>query len=252
MRISLALVCDEQRRAIGDVVAALRHGGLRFDAYQTDAWEPGCTRLTLNGEADVPSLAEISDEVLAVEGVTEILDLRVPGGGSLRSEEAPRPDEEEDDDPWVTRVVRAYPKIVSLVQEFEQSLRPEEHEHGTTKLGVEVGRRIAARHPSLSRVDSVPAALETVVVPQLRPLVESKVEGGDLEVVRSAFARHTAHLMYLPFVQHSHRCYFLTGLIMGMLKAAPRLPRIRVDEIRCRQAGDSACFFRITPTQRRD
>lgn len=250
MRISLALVCDERRRAVDDVVEALRHGGLHFGGYETDAWEPGCTRLILKGEADAPSLKELSNDLLAVEGVTEILDLRVPGGASLRAED-PLPDErpseeDEDPDPWVTRLVRAYPKIVSLVQEFEESQRPDEREHGTTKLGVEVGRRMVAGHPSLSQVSSVAAALEDIVAPQLRPLAECKVEGGHLKATHTVFTRHAVSLMYLPFVNEPHRCYFLTGFILGMLTAAPRLPRVRVEETKCRNAGDSMCYFRIT------
>ncbi|NIR32073.1 MAG: hypothetical protein GWN84_22780 [Gammaproteobacteria bacterium] len=253
MRISLALVCDERRRAVGDVVAALRHGGLHFEGYETDEWEPGCTRLILKGEADVPSLKQLSGDVLALEGVTEILDLRVPGGASLRTEEATLQEEPpgEDEDPWVTRVVRAYPKVVSLVQEFEESVRPDEREHATTRLGVEVGWRVVARHPRLLQVESVPAALEDIVVPQLRSLVECNVDGGQhLKVTRTAFTQRAVNVMYLPFVNEPHRCYFLTGLIMGMLKSAPRLPRIRVEETKCRDAGDSVCYFRITPHKR--
>jgi hypothetical protein len=216
--------------------------GFDFQGYRVYGWDRQRRRVSVFAEGDEVYMGRLPSRLVAVEGITEVIEVQRVGpmtepgvlARGLRQES-----------PFVNDIVWAYPRIRYLLEEFEQAQPWWEREHRVTKLGVEVGSRMGAYDSLLHEAMTPHAALQNAIAPALKPVAQGIVEGDNLKITRSLFVRRNLDRLYLGHSRGERgHCFFLSGLIFGMLKQARRIPRVWVTETACRELGDGYCYFR--------
>lgn len=241
MEMVIIVIAERKTGALGRVAGTLSAYGLDFQGHRVYGWDRQRRRLSIFAEGDEVDMGNLCSRLLAVDGVAEILKVqrvdRTTEPGTLASEL-------RQENPFVNDIVWAYPRIRYLLEEFEQAQPWWEREHQITKLGVEVGSRIGAYDRLLHEAPTPHAALQTAIMPALKPVAQGAVEGDDLKIMRSLFVRRNLDMLYLGHSRGEQgHCFFLSGLIVGMLKQAPRIMRVCVTETACRELGDGFCYF---------
>lgn len=242
MEVVVVVVAQRKTGTIGRLASALSDYGLQFQGYRLYGGEHQQCRIKVLAEGDEVHLGELPSGLSTVDGVTEVLKTQLL---DPTTEPGALARELRQESPFVNDIVWAYPRIRYLLEEFEQSQPWYEREHQITKLGVEVGSRMGAYDPLLSEALTPHAALQTAILPALRPLAQGVVEGDNLKIIRSLFVRRNLDMLYLGHSRGERgHCFFLSGFIAGMLNEATRIPRVCVTETACRELGDGFCYFR--------
>ena len=158
---------------------------------------------------------------------------------AMRSEaplpEPPAPEGTVVDD-MVQKIVDAYPDIVGLVLELDQTLTSETREEVLAALGEEVGAEVfRARHANMRVPSSISQGLQLAIVPSVNLFALAKAQGNRLDVPACPFCRNLR--------SSSPRCHFLAGFVQGMLNSIPGLEAVWVHETLCRAKGDDTCTF---------
>ena len=242
MEVVVVVIAEKKPGTIARVASALSDYGLSFQGHRVYGCDRQRCRVKILAEGDAVHIGEIPSGLRAVDGVAAVINAQLVDPttepGSLAREL-------EQVSPFVNDIVWAYPRIRYLLEEFEQAQPWHEREHQLTKLGVEVGNRLGAYDPHLNEALTPHIALQTAIVPALRPVAQGAVDGDNLKVTRSLFVRRDLDMLYLGHSRGERgHCFFLCGLIFGMLKEAPRIPRVAVTETACRELGDGFCYFR--------
>jgi hypothetical protein len=186
----------------------------------------------------------LREKVEAVSAVIELVEMRKVSATEVPAQTEPA--SEQSPDPWVERLTREWPNVLPLLKEFSAPLGVTDCEHKLTGLGVDAGAAIYRHRSPPDPLTSVEAGLKHIVAPALTGLAKSKVRGNTLRVMETDLASsERMDLLFLP-VEDKHYCCFLSGLIAGMLKAIPGMPRVRVEETRCLARGDHFCDFKVT------
>ena len=242
MEVIVAVIAEKKAGTIGRVASALSNFGLSFQGYRVYGYDQQRCRVTVLAEGDEVHMDAIPSGLLAVDGVAEVLNTQLI---DPMTETGALARELRQESPFINDIVWAYPRIRYLLEEFEQAQPWYEREHQVTKLGVEVGSRMGTYHPHLNEALTPHTALQTVIMPALKPVAQGAVEGDNLKITRSLFVRRNLDMLYLGHSRGERgHCFFLSGLIFGMLKQAPRIPRVCVTETACRELGDGFCYFR--------
>ena len=135
----------------------------------------------------------------------------------------------------VDALSRSYPNLVGGVRDAQQRLPLDAA--GWRDLGERVGGELAVQGTVKPvRTDSVAFALERLVLPAVKSFSLAKVTGTKLSITVNPFSQGVSS----PGVS----CFFLAGLISGLLKSA--IPTATATEESCRAAGDPACTFVAT------
>jgi predicted hydrocarbon binding protein len=132
------------------------------------------------------------------------------------------------------------------VDDFLDAQLPAEREHWLMKLGVRVGERFGEYHPKLASASDVATVLETAVVPALKSVAVATPFGSDLRITDNIFLRRNLDMLLLPISDQPRGCFFIAGLIQGMVNKAPQLPHLCVTETKCQELGDPACYYEIS------
>jgi len=242
MEVVVVVIAQKKVGTIGRLASALSNYGLHFQGYRLYDGDQQKCRVAVLAHGDEAHLGELPSGLSTVDGITEVLraqllDPTAEPGALAR--------ELRQDNPFVNDIVWAYPRIRYLLEEFEQAQPWYEREHQVTKLGVEVGSRMGAYHPLLREALTPHNALQTVIMPVLKPVAQGVAEGDNLKIIRSLFVRRNLDMLYLGHSRGERgHCFFLSGFIFGMLKQAPHIPRVCVTETACRELGDGFCYFR--------
>jgi predicted regulator of Ras-like GTPase activity (Roadblock/LC7/MglB family) len=142
-------------------------------------------------------------------------------------------------DEVLSTVVDAYPDIVSLVMDFEQTLDDDVRGTALKTLGQRTGAMIfQRRYSSMSLPPSIPQGLQLIVVPAVSAFAIADTQGHRLDVLACPFCRA------LPSA--AARCHFLAGFVQGLLNSIPGLEEVIVTETLCRAKGDDTCTFEAT------
>lgn len=135
----------------------------------------------------------------------------------------------------VDALSRSYPNLVGGVRDVQGRLSLDAA--GWCALGEQVGSELVAQGTVKSvKTDSVAFALERLVLPAVKSFALAKVTGTQLSITVNPFAQGVSS----PGVN----CFFLAGLVSGLLKSA--IPTATATEATCRAAGDPACTFVAT------
>lgn len=242
MEVIVVVTAEKKAGTIGRVASALCNYGLNFQGHRVYGCDRQQCRVMVLAEGDETQMGEIPSRLLAIDGVTEVLNAQLV---DPTTEPGALARELQQESPFVNDIVWAYPRIRYLLEDFEQIQPWYEREHQLTKLGVQVGSRMGTYHPLLGEALTPHTALQEVIVPTLKPVAQGAVEGDNLKVTRSLFVRRNLDMLYLGHSRGERgHCFFLSGLIAGMLNQAPRIPRLCVSETACRELGDGFCYFR--------
>lgn len=247
MNVTVVLLIEKNRGTVARVAETLRDAGVSVHGHSAERGDETRCRVRVSAEAESPpSRAELETLLREVEGVVSLMDVQEeappaePSPASAAHETAPP-------DPWVDKILRAYPRILGAVDEFHATVSRDEREHRLTKLGVQVGKLVGADRPPITSAPTVEEALARGVLPALKSIATGAAEGSELHVRWSIFTRRELDMMFLSQGAEPSGCYFLTGLILGMLTAGSLLPPVRVSEPECRELGDPVCIFRVEP-----
>lgn len=242
MEVTIVINAEKKAGTIGRVASALCNYGMSFQGHRVYGYDRQQCRVTVLADGDETHIGAIPSGLLAIDGVTEVLDTQLV---DPTTEPGALAREFQQESPFVNDIVWAYPRIRYLLEDFEQAQPIYEREHQLTKLGVEVGSRMGAYHPLLGKAQTPHTALQSVIVPTLKPVAQGAVDGDNLKITRSLFVRRDLDMLYLGHSRGERgHCFFLSGLIAGMLSQAPRMPRRCVAETACRELGDGFCYFR--------
>ena len=241
MNAVIALRVRKTGGAISHLASALPKYGLLYRGHDIYGSAADQCRVVIQAEGPEPKLDEIPSGLCAFDEVIEVLSVRTRVDG--RDDDPPVTDNGQED-PVVNEILWAYPRICSLVNEYEEKLPADECVHRMTKLGIRVGKHLGAGHGQLIGARTVDAALQNSVLPALQGLVAGEVVGSGLMVGASVFLRQNLDMLYLA-VDEPRGCCFLKGLIQGMLGEAPFLPRLWVTETECQESGDAHCYFHV-------
>ena len=233
----VSLIVENKSGSIGRVLGALPGIGLEFQrhcVYRGDS--PGC-RLCVVAEGASGRVDQLPAKLQAIDSVITVVDACVQDG-------APLP-EEWNDPPVVNEMVWAYPESGPYLEQVEGQLVSEEKEHQLTRLGVRVGSRFVKHNATLAAALTLEEAVVGAVIPVLRPLALARQDGSNVRVTGHKLLRASLDMIYVGYGRQPRRCFFLTGFIAGILRAAPHLRRPQVVETQCREAGDASCYFEI-------
>ena len=135
----------------------------------------------------------------------------------------------------VDALSRSYPDLVGGVRGIQGRLSLDAA--GWHNLGERVGGALVLQGTVKPvRTDSVTVALERLVLPAVKSFALAKVAGTKLVITVNPFAQGVSS----PGVS----CFFLAGLVSGLLKTA--IPTATATEESCRAAGDPTCTFVAT------
>lgn len=236
MTAQIRLMVNSGSGVLAAVVNELQALGIRVKTHALDAMSNTSALLTLQAEAAADTdLAELRSRLSGLPVVQRVEDV------TFEQRKAPV-EKTGIADELVERVSASYPKIMPHVQAYEEELakdpRRREKLH---ELGAAVGATLAAQHD-----DGIPEdrneVIDTVVVPRLGAIAEASREGEAVVVPISLFTRRMVTSMDL-FSGDDENCWFMCGLIEGMIAAAPGQEAVKVEETKCRANGDSACVF---------
>lgn len=236
----VSLVVEKKVGAVGRLASALTDLGFTYRRHYVYGSQPDHCCIEVEAEGPESALDKVAETLQDVDG---IIDVSAVGEANDGSQGSPGRDL-HDDAPEVNEIVWAYPRIFSLVTEYEAKLLPGERLHRLTKLGAQVGRRLGMGSASLAGAQSVEAALRGAVLPALKSIAVGDVHQSDLRIADSIFVRQNLDMMFLS-KEEPRGCCLLTGLIQGMLGEGVHLPRVWVTETKCRESGDPVCYFKV-------
>ena len=242
-RFTIDLEVDRSSGVLGKAGALLLRTGLKFRASKQRTGSRGEQILSLEVTGD----AEPEPETLRALGTLTGVQGRVSVVSTAHTD-PPRTDPAMDRrlQPWVEAIVTEWPRrLVTLLEDAEAEVATRDRPATLRDLGSRVGARLSA-NPELGTGEiTVAIALERVALPLLDKVARGQVNGGALEILLSVFNRPDPRAgMDLVLGAAEEPCYFLTGWIDGALGQCPGLPRIRVEEPRCRKRGDPFCQFK--------
>lgn len=246
MAVSITVLIDKSPGTLSRVIAALRKFGLTFTSHRLDDLGEQI-RLSVAADGNA-SARELNDGMSKIRGVVAVADVKASDSGTAapaahagRGAAAPAAPAGGN---IVDSIVKAYPKILRLITEFEEQLKNSgERSERLMSLGEQVGRRLVAGKAELQTVTTLHDALTSLIVPELTPISEAEAVGNEVRMRLSVFTRRQINTMDLVMGGEASRCDFMTGLIQGMLNQIPSFSRVRVEETRCRTNGDEQCVF---------
>lgn len=241
MNAVISLRVRKKVGAVGHLARALPKYGLTYSRHDVFGSAADQCRVDIQAKGSEPLLDEIQSGLRSFDEVLEVLDIRT--SVERKGDGLPLSDSVQDDT-VVNEIVWAYPRIRSLVAEYEEKVSPGECVHRMTKLGTQVGKHVGAGHAQLTGARTVDAALADAVLPALQGLAAGEVLGSGLRIATSVFVRQNLDMLYLA-VDQPRGCCFLMGLIQGMLSEARCLPPLWVTETECQESGDAHCYFRV-------
>ncbi len=133
-------------------------------------------------------------------------------------------------------LINSYPDLVAAVRDIDNN--PEISTQNMLKLGQYVGQGLVAQEKIKQvSIQNMPSSIKKLVLPAISPFVIADVQGNELKVHANPFCMHKT--------SDQPSCYFLRGMIQGLLQSVPNLPEFTVDETSCKATGADSCTFKI-------
>ena len=133
-------------------------------------------------------------------------------------------------------LIDSYPDFVAAVQDMDR--KPEITDQNMLQLGQYVGQGLVAQGKIKQvSVNDIPAGIKKLVLPVISPFMIADAQDSELRVHANPFC------LYKTSDQPS--CYFLQGMIQGLLQSVKGLPQFTIDETSCKATGADSCTFTI-------
>ena len=252
--VTVILTVEDRPGILSSAVTSLRRFGLTFERHRThEEQTSGRRRMVIEANGVLTDPEGLAGRLAAIRGVVGVDPI---GAGTTAAGPSPSPGPEmapprpsavKVSEELVQAMLADYPRIMGQFQQFELSLPADDRQTPQRELGYRLGLALAERHRAgLEASLDLGRTLENVVVPALERLAQAQVTADDaLEVPISVFTRRYLNSMDLTFGAELDHCWFLGGLVQGLLERSPHLGPVRVTEERCRAVGDETCLFRI-------
>ena len=133
-----------------------------------------------------------------------------------------------------------YPDFVEAVRELDKN--PEIDDLTMLQIGQYVGEGLIA-HNKVKQVSphKISLALKKIVLPAIEPFSIANVKKDTVELYANPFCSNHSQLSDEP------RCYFLKGMIQGLLQSVEILSNTDIiEETACKASGANSCIFTIT------
>lgn len=255
--LNIEMVIERRPGVLARVIRALRDLDHTLESNRMGFHsEPDQATLTIVSRGPEKSSAEICQRMRQVAGVARLISIQgemlhdeLTMAGPTRQEKQPPQQEQRlrplDQLPLVERITEAFPHVFPIVQKHEDGLDGEE-EPKLSALGIQVGMRMIDKMPGLAAYDHLEQALELCVLPLIKPFAPGTRSGHTINILVSVFNRRHLNRAEDPiFGVQAPGCYFMTGLIEGLLSGSAKHPKVSVVETRCRAHGDSACEYLV-------
>lgn len=247
--VTVILTVEERSGILSSAVTSLRRFGLNFERHRSHE-DPatGARRMVIEASGTLSDPEGLAARLKGIRGVLGVEPIGAGQTSRAAAQSAPAPQATvEISDQLVADMVADYPRIMPRFEAFELELPADNREGPQRELGRRVGAALAPGHrAALEGSLDLGQALENVAVPALDRLAQAQVTGDDaLEVSLSSFTRRYLNSMDLTFGAELDHCWFLSGLLEGLLEASPHFTSVQVNEDRCRAVGDETCRFRV-------
>lgn len=247
--VTVILTVEERSGILSSAVTSLRRFGLNFERHRShEDPDTGARRMVIEASG---TLSDPEGLAARLQGIRGVLEVEPIGTGQAAGTPAQQPAPAaqatvEISDQLVADLVADYPRIMPRFEAFELELPADNRQGPQRELGRRVGAALAPGYRAdLEASLDLGQALENVAVPALDRLAQAQVTGDDaLEVPLSSFTRRYLNSMDLTFGAELDHCWFLSGLLEGLLEASPHFTSVQVNEERCRAVGDETCRFR--------
>ncbi len=229
--MTITVIATNRMGILSRLAVALGRAEMRIERQSRSELEADRVSFVFNVTGSRPP-ATLSQ---TLQEIPHVLEVTIEGGERVAEPVATRTDTARPSQTQVDELVRSYPNLVGGVREVQGRLSLDDA--GWHDLGVRVGAGlIAAGTVKPVRADSLPFALERLVLPAIKAFSIAKVTGDTLSVTVNPFAQGVSS----PTVH----CHFLAGLISGLLQSA--LPTATATERTCKVVGDAACTFVVS------
>jgi predicted hydrocarbon binding protein/predicted regulator of Ras-like GTPase activity (Roadblock/LC7/MglB family) len=131
-------------------------------------------------------------------------------------------------------LINSYPDFVANVKD----INPKFSNPNMLQLGQEVGKGLIEQG-KIEQISpkNIPLALKKLIIPAIDPFVIADAQGNELKIHANPFC--------LNQTSDEPSCYFLRGMIEGLLQSVSNLPEFTVDETTCKATGADSCTFTI-------
>jgi predicted hydrocarbon binding protein len=241
MAVTIRLMVKSGSGVLAAVVSQLQASGIRVKSHNIAPINSDSAMLTLNADAGGGfDEGELKSKLAGIEVVQNVEEISSEQGVAA----AKQPDLEVSEE-LVNRIVAAFPRIMSHIQNYEEQIANDRRRVEKLKrVGVEAGMKFAPKFETDSP-ESIPDVIDEVVLPGIGSIAEASRDGDAVVVPISLFTRRMVTSMDL-FSGEGENCYFLSGFIEGLAASLPGHESVSVAETKCRANGDPACVFKLS------
>lgn len=133
-------------------------------------------------------------------------------------------------------LIDSYPDFVAAVQDMDR--KPGITDQNMLQLGQYVGQGLVAQGKIKQvSVNNIPAGIKKLVLPVISPFMIADAQDSELKVHANPFCLYKT--------SDKPSCYFLQGMIQGLLQSVKDLPQFTIDETNCKATGADCCTFTI-------
>ena len=134
-------------------------------------------------------------------------------------------------------LISLYPDFVGVIQDLDRN--PEISNRSMLKLGQYVGEGLITQG-KLKQVSpkNISLAIKKIILPAIEPFAIADDRKNQVELYANPFCSNQE-------ISDEPKCYFLTGMIQGLLHSVKNLSEITVEETSCKASGGSSCIFTI-------
>ncbi len=241
--MTITVIAANRMGILSRLAVALGRADLRIERQSRSELESDRVSFVFNVAGNQPPAA--LGETL--RGIPHVLEVTIEGGAAQPTTAQPAapqtaaapatlaPTSVSLPQSEVDALSRSYPDLVGGVRGLQGRLSLDAA--AWRDLGERVGETLVLQGTVKPvRTDSVAFALERLVLPAVKSFSLAKVTGTKLVITVNPFTQGVS--------SPGASCFFLAGLVSGLLKTA--IPTATATEESCRAAGDPACTFVAT------
>lgn len=134
-------------------------------------------------------------------------------------------------------LINLYPDFVEAIQEIDSN--SELGDQSILKLGQYVGEGLITqgkiKQPSPKNIS---LAIKKIILPAIEPFAIASESNNQVELYANPFCNNQE-------ISDVPRCYFLTGMMQGLLNSVQKFADVTVKETSCKASGSQSCIFTI-------
>ncbi len=133
-------------------------------------------------------------------------------------------------------LIDLYPDFVAAVRDMDNN--PNINDQQKLKLGKYVGEGLVKQGKVKPvSVKNIVSGINKLVIPAISDFMIAESQKNELTVHANPFCLYKN--------SDAPSCYFLRGMIKGLLVSVSDLPEFRVEEISCKATGEDSCRFKV-------